>query len=298
MSRIAFIGLGKMGIPMVKNLLSSGHSINAFDLSAEAREKALGLGCNVTSDAKEAAFDCEYLITMLPAGEQIKEVYLGAKGVISAVQKGVQLIDCSTVDIESSQKVHEAALNHGLEMVDAPVSGGVVGAEKGALTFMVGGTDKGFSRVKPILLIMGNTVVHAGNAGMGQAAKICNNMLLGISMIAVSEAFVLADGLGLDRQKLFDISSNATGSCWSLNNYCPVPGPVPESPANSEYAPGFTASMMLKDLDLAKQASQVSGVKTKLGEEAETLYKSFCESGNDNKDFSGIFSMISNLKKQ
>lgn len=292
MANIAFIGLGNMGGPMAANLVKAGHSVAGFDMMAENLDKAKAAGIAVKASAAEAAQDAEVVVTMLPAGQHVREVYTGAGGVMAAVRKGALLIDCSTVDVESARAVAKAADEAGHAMVDAPVSGGVGGATAGTLTFMVGGADEAFRRAEPILQGMGKTIVHAGGSGTGQAAKICNNMILGISMIAVSEAFVLAKSLGLDAQKLFDIASKSSGQCWSLTSYCPAPGPVPTSPANRDYQAGFTAAMMLKDLRLAQQAASQSGAATPLGAEAASLYALFCNGGRSGVDFSGIIKMI------
>ena len=292
MARIGFIGLGNMGGPMAANLVKAGHEVVGFDLSDEATSRLAGAGGTVAGTAGKAAQDAEVIITMLPAGKHVMDVYLGAQGMIAKAGNDTLLIDCSTIDVASARKVAAAAAEHGLEMVDAPVSGGTVGAEAATLTFMVGGRDTAFARARPILEQMGKNIVHAGGPGNGQAAKICNNMILGISMIGVSEAFVLAEKLGLDHQKLFDISSTASGQCWSLTTYCPVPGPVPTSPANRDYAPGFTAAMMLKDLKLAQDAARSSDVTTPLGEHASTLYQAFSDAGGGEVDFSGIIRFL------
>ena len=290
MAKIAFIGLGNMGGPMAANLLKAQHQVAAFDLSAKALEAAVASGASRAASIAEAVKGAEVVITMLPAGKHVREVYEGS--VLGAAAKGALLIDCSTIDVDSARHVAAAAAKAGLDMVDAPVSGGVGGAAAGTLTFMVGGPDAAFARARPILEKMGKNIVHAGASGNGQAAKICNNMILGISMIAVSEAFMLAKRLGLDAQKLFDIASTASGQCWSLTNYCPVPGPVPTSPANRDYQAGFTAAMMLKDLLLAQQASAAAGAATPLGAEAAQLFSLFVNSGNAGKDFSGIVKML------
>lgn len=292
MANVAFIGLGNMGGPMAANLVKAGHRVAGFDMMAENLDKAKAAGVTVAASAAEAAKDAEVVVTMLPAGQHVREVYTGAGGVMAAARKGALLIDCSTVDVESARAVAKAAAEAGHAMVDAPVSGGVGGATAGTLTFMVGGEDEAFRRAEPILQAMGKTIVHAGASGTGQAAKICNNMILGISMIAVSEAFVLAKSLGLDAQKLFDIASKSSGQCWSMTSYCPVPGPVPTSPANRDYQAGFTAAMMLKDLRLAQQAASQSGAATPLGAEAASLYALFCNGGRSGMDFSGIIKMI------
>src|SRR5581483_3023375 len=239
-----------------------------------------------------AAARADVVITMLPAGQHVREVYLGAGGIIENTNPGTLLIDSSTIDVETARAVAAEAERRGLLMLDAPVSGGVGGAQAATLTFMVGGSAQAFARAQPILEKMGKTIVHAGGAGNGQAAKICNNMILGISMIAVSEAFVLAEKLGLDHQKLFDISSKSSGQCWSLTSYCPVPGPVPASPANRDYQAGFTAAMMLKDLKLAQKAAKTAGAKTPLGADAAKIYAQYAESGEAGRDFSGIIRFL------
>ena len=292
MSEIGFIGVGNMGGPMVRNLLKAGHRVTVFDLSREAVERCVRAGAGAAGSIQQAAHDNDIVITMLPAGKHVREVYLGAQGVLAAVRPGTLLIDSSTIDVASARTVADAARAQGLDMIDAPVSGGVGGAEAASLTFMVGGPDDAFARAKPILETMGKTIVHAGPSGSGQAAKICNNMILGISMIAVGEAFVLADKLGLDRQKLFDISSRSSGQCWSLTSYCPVPGPVPTSPANRGYAAGFTADMMLKDLRLSQDAAKAVHAATALGAHAAQLYEAYAASEQGAKDFSGIIEMI------
>jgi len=289
---IGFIGLGNMGGPMARNLLKAGYRVKAFDVLSSALEAVAAAGAVAASSAQAAASDVEAVVTMLPAGMQVREVYLGKNGVIAAAKKGTLLIDSSTIDVETARNVMEAATEAGMDMVDAPVSGGVAGAANAALTFMVGGTEGAFQRAKPILEFMGKTIVHAGGPGNGQAAKICNNMILAVSMIVVSEAFILAERLHLDSQKLFEISSKASGQCWALTSYCPVPGPVPTSPANRDYRAGFTAKMMLKDLRLSQEASQKGGVATPLGAMATELYTLFVNSGNKKVDFSGIIKML------
>lgn len=291
-ANIGFIGVGNMGGPMVKNLVAAGHRVTAFDVAAKALEAAASAGAETAKDVAQAAAGREVVITMLPAGQQVREVYLSDAGVLANAADGALLIDCSTIDVESARQVTAEADKRGLDMLDAPVSGGVAGATAGTLTFMVGGTEAAFSRAEPVLQAMGKTVVHAGDSGNGQAAKICNNMILAIAMIGTSEAFALADRLGLDRQKLFDIVSTASGQTWALTSYCPVPGPVPASPANRGYAPGFTAAMMVKDLRLAQQAAATAGAATPLGAEAAALYALFCNGGNGDLDYSGIFKLI------
>jgi 3-hydroxyisobutyrate dehydrogenase len=292
MATIGFIGLGNMGLPMAQNLLKAGHKVQGFDVSKAQMDALVASGGAAASSVKAAASGAEIVVTMLPAGQHVREVYTGADGVLSAAGSNTLLIDSSTIDVDSARAVAAAAERKGLPMLDAPVSGGTGGATAGTLTFMVGGSDAAFERGKPILEKMGKTIVHAGGAGNGQAAKICNNMILGVSMIAVSEAFVLAEKLGLDAQKLFDISSKSSGQCWSMTAYCPVPGPVPTSPANRDYAAGFTAAMMLKDLKLAQEAAKAAGAKTPLGAGAEGVYAKYVESGEGPRDFSGVIRFI------
>ena len=292
MARIGFIGLGNMGLPMAQNLLKAGHEVEGVDLNPASVEKLKAVGGVSVETAKSAAARADVVITMLPSGKEVREVYLGSSGIIENANAGTLLIDCSTIDVETARAVAAEAEKRGLMMLDAPVSGGVGGATAGTLTFMVGGSERAFVRAESILQKMGKTIVHAGGAGTGQAAKICNNMILGISMIAVSEAFVLAEQLGLDHQKLFDISSKSSGQCWSLTTYCPVPGPVPTSPANRDYQPGFTAAMMLKDLKLSQDAAKASGARTELGEQAARIYARYVESGEAGRDFSGIVRFI------
>jgi 3-hydroxyisobutyrate dehydrogenase len=292
MARIGFIGLGNMGGPMARNLLKAGHRVKAFDLQPALTAKAVEAGALAASSPAEAAREVEAVVTMLPAGQHVRTVYLGEGRVLESAAPGTLLIDSSTIDVETARAVGAAAAAVGRPMVDAPVSGGTVGAEAATLTFMVGGPEAAFAAARPILEAMGKTIVHAGETGNGQAAKICNNMILGISMIAVGEAFILAEKLGLDHQKLFDISSKSSGQCWSLTSSCPVPGPVPSSPANRDYRPGFTAEMMLKDLRLSQEAAAKAGAVTPLGEAATTLYQRYAETGNGGSDFSGIIRML------
>jgi 3-hydroxyisobutyrate dehydrogenase len=292
MARIGFIGLGNMGLPMAQNLLKAGHHVEGFDVSGAAVEKLRAAGGEGAASAKIAASRADIVITMLPSGKEVREVYLDDAGILATAQAGTLLIDSSTIDFAAARLVADAASARGLAMLDAPVSGGVGGAQAGTLTFMCGGGEEAFAKAKPILEAMGRTIVHAGGAGNGQAAKICNNMILGVSMIAVSEAFVLAERLGLDHQKLFDIASKSSGQCWSMTSYCPVPGPVPTSPANRDYQAGFTAAMMLKDLKLAQDAARSAGSATPLGAGAAALYDLYCAHGNGAKDFSGIIRFV------
>ncbi|HEY2071839.1 MAG TPA: 3-hydroxyisobutyrate dehydrogenase [Rhizomicrobium sp.] len=291
MTNIAFIGVGNMGGPMARNLLKVGHAVSAFDLSPAVLEPVLAAGASKAATANDAVKDADIVVTMLPAGQHVRAVYLD-NGILASAKKGALLIDSSTIDIDSARAVHVAAEKAGFDFLDAPVSGGVGGAEAGTLTFMCGGSDAAFGRAQPVLEKMGKKVVLAGGAGAGQAAKICNNMLLAISMIGTCEAFVLGEKLGLDPQKLFDIASTSSGQCWSLTTYCPVPGPVPTSPANREYAGGFASGLMLKDLKLAQSAAQSSGAVTPLGAEAAQLYSLFAAKGHAGLDFSGIVKML------
>jgi len=288
MTKVGFIGLGNMGMPMAQNLLKAAYEVTGFDLSAHATALLAANGGTSANSVADACKAAEVVITMLPAGEQVRDVYLGADGVLASVAPATLLIDSSTIDVQTARDVAQAAQDKGLAMVDAPVSGGVTGAEAATLTFMVGGSDDAFERARPVLEKMGKTIVHAGGPGNGQAAKICNNMILGASMIVVCEAFLLAEKLGLDPQKLFDISSKSSGQCWSMTSYCPVPGPVPASPANRDYKAGFTAAMMLKDLKLAQTAARATHATTPLGAGAAAVYDRFVESGGSSVDFSGI----------
>ena len=291
MAKIGFIGLGNMGLPMALNLVKAGHAVAGNDVTPKGMETLAAAGGAAAKSLAEAA-QSDIVVTMLPAGQQVRDVYLGANGILSKAKKGTLFIDSSTIDVATARAVAAEAEKRGMLMIDAPVSGGVGGAQGGTLTFMVGGPDAAFEKAKPILEKMGKTIVHAGVAGAGQAAKICNNMILGISMIAVSEAFVLAEKLGLDKQKLFDISSKSSGQCWSMTSYCPVPGPVPASPANRDYQAGFTAAMMLKDLKLAQEAAKSAGAKTPLGAEAAEIYDRYVGAGEGGRDFSGIIRFI------
>jgi 3-hydroxyisobutyrate dehydrogenase len=291
MANIGFIGLGNMGLPMALNLVKAGHAVAGNDVTPKGMEALAAAGGKAAKSVSQAV-EADIVVTMLPAGQHVREVYLGANGILAKAKKGTLFIDSSTIDVETARAVAAEAEKKGMLMIDAPVSGGVGGAQGATLTFMVGGPDAAFERAKPILEKMGKTIVHAGGAGAGQAAKICNNMILGISMIAVSEAFVLAEKLGLDKQKLFDISSKSSGQCWSMTSYCPVPGPVPASPANRDYQAGFTAAMMLKDLKLAQEAAKSAGASTPLGAEAAGIYDRYVGAGEGGRDFSGIIRFI------
>jgi len=292
MTRIAFIGLGNMGGPMAANLAKAGRTVSAFDLSAPAVAKAAEAGCGKAASIAEAVNAADVVVTMLPAGKHVRSVYLNADGVIANAKAGALLIDSSTIDVETARTVSKAAAEKGFAMLDAPVSGGVGGATAGTLTFMVGGDAGAFERAKPILQNMGKNIFHAGASGNGQAAKIANNMLLGISMIATCEAFNLAEKLGLDAQTFFNISSTASGQCWSMTSYCPAPGPVPNAPSNRDYQPGFAAAMMLKDMRLAQEAAHSARAATPLGAQAEALYALMEAAGKDDLDFSGVMKLI------
>ncbi len=289
MTTIAFIGLGNMGNPMASNLVKAGHRVLGFDLVAANLDIARSNGVEVADDAPGAVKGAEVVVTMLPAGRHVISVY---DDIVPAAAEGTLFIDSSTIDVASARKAHEIAGSRGMSSIDAPVSGGVGGAEAGTLTFMAGGAGEAFARAEPILQPMAGKVVHCGDAGAGQAAKICNNMILGITMIGIGEAFVLAEKLGLSHQALFDVASTSSGQCWSLTTYCPVPGPVPNSPANRDYKPGFAAALMLKDLKLAQEAAQGAGAVTPLGAEAAQIYALFDAMGHGGTDFSGIIRLL------
>ncbi len=286
MTQIGFIGLGNMGGPMAVNLVRAGHSVRGYDRVEAARAALVAAGGTEAGSVAEAAADAEVIVTMLPAGQHVREVFTSADGVFARGAPGALLLDCSTIDVATARDMADQADSRGFAMLDAPVSGGVSGASGGTLTFMVGGAQAAFDRARPVLAAMGKTIVLAGNAGAGQAAKVCNNLILGISMLAVSEAFALADKLGLSAQALFDISSTASGQCWALTSYCPVPGPVPASPANRDYQAGFAAALMLKDLTLATDAAAATGAASVLGEHARAAYQRLGELGMGDKDFS------------
>jgi len=290
MARVAFIGLGNMGGGMAANLAKAGHDVRAFDLVEAALERAEERGCQRAASAEAAVEEADAVITMLPAGKHVRDVYEGA--VIGKAPGSAILIDCSTIDVATAREEIEKARAAGYAMVDAPVSGGIAAADAGTLTFMVGGSEEAFARAEPFLSAMGKAVIHAGAPGAGQAAKICNNMLLGASMIATCEAFVMAQKLGLDPQTFFDISSKASGQCWSMTSYCPVPGVGPETPADRDYEGGFAAALMLKDLRLAMEAAQSIDAYTPMGAHAEALYSRFSDLGGSGKDFSAIIKMI------
>lgn len=290
MATIAFIGLGNMGSGMAANLVKAGHDVKAFDLSDAAVAQAVAQGASAAGSAADAVSGADAVVTMLPAGKHVRAVY--EDQVFPSAAPGTLFLDCSTIDVDSARHVGGAAVDKGFKFVDAPVSGGVAAATGGTLTFMVGGSAGDFAAAEPFLQAMGKAVIHAGDTGAGQAAKICNNMLLAITMIGTCEAFALADKLGLDQQKFFDISSKASGQSWSMTSYCPVPGPIPTTPANNDYNPGFATAMMLKDLKLAQDAAQSAGASTPLGAQAEALYAMFDNLGGRDKDFSGIYELL------
>lgn len=294
MTQIAFIGLGNMGGGMCINLAKAGHEVRAFDLNAEAISKAVAQGAVAAGSVREAVAGADAVVTMLPAGKHVKSVYLGEDSILSAAKPGAVFLDCSTIAVEDARETGKAATDAGFLMVDAPVSGGTAAADAGTLTFMVGGTEAAFELAKPILEIMGQKIVHAGASGNGQVAKIANNMLLGISMIGTAEAFILAEKLGLDAQTFFDISSTASGQCWSMTSYCPAPGPVQTAPSNRGYEPGFAVDMMLKDLRLAADAANTADVQSPLGAMAEKIYAGLSESGQGGLDFSGVILRLKN----
>ena len=286
--RIGFIGLGNMGSGMCANLCKAGHEVRAFDLNAEVVKAAEGHGAIAAATIADAVKDSEIVVTMLPAGKHVLSVYFGEDGVASHTATGTLFLDCSTIAVEDAREAASKAEAAGFLMADAPVSGGTAAADAGTLTFMVGGPDEAYAKAKPILDVMGKNIFHAGGSGNGQAAKIANNMLLGISMIGTCEAFNLAEKLGLDAQTFFDISSTASGQCWSMTSYCPAPGPVPTAPANRDYQPGFAVAMMLKDLHLAASAARAAGAEVTLGEMAEKIYQDLDTRGHGGLDFSGV----------
>jgi 3-hydroxyisobutyrate dehydrogenase len=292
MATIAFIGLGNMGGPMAANLVKAGYKVVAFDLVEASRNQAKSDGAAVAESAAAAVKGADTVVTMLPAGKHVLTVW---NEVVPIMTKGTLIIDCSTIDVESSKAAHVLAAKHGVGSVDAPVSGGTGGAKAATLTFMCGGDEKSFAAAKPVLEKMGKKIVHCGGAGAGQGVKICNNMILAISMIGVSEAFSLAEKLGLSHQAVFDVVSTSSGQCWSLTSYCPVPGPVPTSPANNDYKPGFASALMVKDLTLAQDAAKAAGAVTPLGKHAQEIYKAFDAAGHGGVDFSGIIQHVREL---
>ena len=289
MAKIAFIGLGNMGGPMAGNLSKAQHHVAGFDLVPALCEAASGEGVHIATSAIEAVKEAEAVITMLPRGEHVLAVWTE---ILPHVPKGALMIDCSTIDVATAKRVHAMAAERGLEAVDAPVSGGVPGAKAATLTLMVGGTQSAYERAKPILEKVGKKVAYCGDAGLGQAAKICNNMIAGISMLATAEGFVLGEKLGLSPEALYDVASTSSGQCWAITSYCPVPGLVPASPANNDFKPGFAIELLIKDLGLAQSASRETGSATPMGAEALNLYKLFADAGNTGRDFSSIIEFI------
>ena len=291
-THVAFIGLGNMGRPMAANLVRAGFNVTGYDLSADSLARAAGDGIKPEPHVGAAVAGADVVITMLPAGPQVRESYEAEGGLLASARPGTLLIDCSTIDVASARAVAATAATRGFLMLDAPVSGGTAGAEAGSLTFMVGGSTDALDRARPVLSAMGRSIVHAGDAGAGQAAKICNNMILGISMIGVCEAFAMAERLGLDAARLFEVASRSSGQCWSLTSYCPVPGLVPGSPANNQYKPGFAAGMMAKDLRLAVEAASQAGSPVPLGSAAAQIFAIYCAQGGAGVDFSGIIQLF------
>jgi 3-hydroxyisobutyrate dehydrogenase len=292
MATIAFIGLGNMGLPMLRNLLKAGHAVHAFDLDAKAMAAAKEAGAVAAHGPAEAVQGATAVVTALPAARHVKAVYCGPAGILAAAHRGTLFIDCSTIDVNAARYVAQEAEEHGQSFVDSPMSGGVGGATAGTLTFMVGGKDAAFAAARPILAAMGKNIFHAGGPGAGAAAKICNNMMLAIQMIAVCEGFNLAEKLGLEAGKLYEIASTATSRCWSLNDYCPAPGPVPTAPSNRDYQPGFAAALMLKDLRIAMEAAQAAGAITPMGAQATQLYTMMDAAGQGGVDFSGMIRFL------
>jgi 3-hydroxyisobutyrate dehydrogenase len=291
MAKVAFIGLGNMGTPMAGNLVKGGCEVVGYDLVQANLDRAVGRGVVAAHSAGDAARGAEVVVTMLPAGKDTLAVY-EKTDVLKTAPKGTVFVDCSTIDVASARRAHELAHDAGMLSLDCPVSGGVAGAEAATLTLMAGGSAEAFERAKPVLEKMSRRVVHCGEAGAGQAAKMCNNMILGASIIAVCEAFVLAEKLGLSHKALFDVASTSSGQCWALTSYCPVPGLVPTSPANNDYRPGFLAALMLKDLMLAQEAARATGAATPMGAGAAQLYQLFVVAGHGSDDFSGIINFI------
>jgi 3-hydroxyisobutyrate dehydrogenase len=294
MPNIGFIGLGNMGGPMAANLVKSGERVHGFDVVADSRATSASEGVQIVANAQACVENADVVITMLPAGEHVLSVW---NEIVPHARQGTLFIDCSTIDVESARKAHKLAAASGLATLDAPVSGGVGGAKAATLTFMVGGTTHAFDRGKPILERMGKRIVHCGEAGNGQVAKICNNMILAASMIAVSEGFVMGEKLGLSHQALFDVASASSAQCWALTSYCPVPGPVPASPANNSYKPGFATALMLKDLKLAKAAADSAKVKNAIGAHAADIYQRFADEGHSGLDFSAIINFVREQSK-
>lgn len=297
MAKIGFVGLGHMGLPMAINLVKAGYQVSGYDLQQSALQNFANAGGVIAQNMLEVAQEKDILITMLQTGQQVLGVCHGHDGLLTMLKQGSLLIDCSTIDVNSARELHQLAHTQGIRVVDAPVSGGTAGAAAGTLTFMVGGEEAAFHAAQPILAVMGQKIIHTGDAGSGQAAKICNNMILGISMIAVSEAFVLAEQLHLSPQKLFEVVSNSSGQCWTMSKYAPVAGVLENVPANNEYKPGFAATMMLKDLLLSQESAHAVQITTPLGAKATALYQHLIEQGLGEADFSAIIKLISQGKE-
>ncbi len=295
MSNIGFVGLGNMGGPMAANLVRSGERVHGFDLAPASRDASAKDGVQIVANAKDTVENADIVITMLPAGGHVLSVW---NDILPLARQGTLFIDCSTIDVTSARKAHALAAQRGIATLDAPVSGGVGGAKAATLTFMVGGSTHAFDRGKPVLERMGKRIVHCGDAGNGQVAKMCNNMILGASMIVVSEAFVLGEKLGLSHQAMFDVVSASSGQCWSLTGYCPVPGPVPASPANNGYKAGFTAALMLKDLKLAKAGAESVKADTAIGAHAAQIYEQFTHENDSAADFSAIINLVREHSKR
>ncbi|MFJ1268486.1 3-hydroxyisobutyrate dehydrogenase [Legionella lytica] len=297
MAKIGFVGLGHMGLPMAMNLVKARHQVTGFDLQQSAVENFATNGGLIAKELGDVARGQEVVITMLQTGQQVLQVCHGTDGLFSTIAHGALFIDCSTIDVNCSREIHQLGKAHQLQVVDAPVSGGTAGASAGTLTFMVGGENEAFQMAQPILAVMGQKIIHTGTAGSGQAAKICNNMILGISMIAVSEAFVLAEQLNLSPQKLFEVVNNASGQCWAMTKYAPVAGVLENVPANNDYKPGFASAMMLKDLLLSQDCAQAVNTNTPLAEKATALYQQFIDQGRGDSDFSAIIKLIAHGKE-
>ncbi len=292
MQHIGFVGLGHMGLPMAINLVHAGHQVTGFDLNAEACFAFKRAGGLVASSLSALAAEQDVIITMLQTGKQVHQVCMGPEGLFAYAKKNTLMIDCSSIDVRSAREWHQQAIEHQLFSLDAPVSGGIAGAAAGTLTIMMGGSEHAMHLAEPVLKVMGTNLINTGAEGNGQAAKICNNMILGISMIAVSEAFILAKGLGLPAQKLFDVVTNASGQCWAMSKYVPLPGILPQVPANNDYQPGFTAAMMLKDLRVSQNCAQEHLLNTPLGAQATAIYEKFAQEGHGESDFSAIIKQL------
>lgn len=296
MATIGFVGMGHMGLPMALNLKKAGHNVVVYDVLPKAMEKAAEQGLKTTQSLIETAKDKDFFITMLPEGKHVRAVYLGEDKLLETISSSTFLIDCSTIDVETARDVAKQSSTHGFRMIDAPVSGGVPAAKAGTLTFMVGGDKKDFTQAHPLFEIMGKNIFHTGGHGNGQLTKICNNLMLAAEMIITSEAFVLAEKLGLDKEKLFEVVSVSSGQSWSLTSYCPAPGLVDTAPSNRDYKAGFAAAMMLKDLGLAESAAEMSGLDLPLCQESQRIYQDFCDQGQSQLDFSGIIKAYQKIK--